>query len=627
MAFGTRSLQARNYMGTPISLGASRNPMSYQQELDVWLAAAGRSEHGSRVVAAELCRYCNQSNESILILPPGRLTKLPPLPGHIEQLHAPNNKIKSLPSLHYWPANLKGLYLQKNRITKIEGQNLPDSLAVLDVSDNRIKSLKDPFPFSLRIFIGSGNQLEDLPVDWPSNLEELTLRKCGLYFFPDGLPDRLQSVDVSSNPIERVSRQDIPIHLRELSLASTGIKCIPDGLPSSLRALDVSRNNFDHFGLNIIDPKSFPDKITKVDFRGCNLIRPPQFLSKLLDAATIDFRGNQFSEKGRHQALEMEAMNSSGLHLKVTGSSRPLANEVNAWLFEHAPHLSHDPQIEEWTKIQNLPGRKRDMQAFSGFLGRLRQTQLYQNFDQVSALRQRVCHLVVALPNNEPLRERCIQISQEVVDADDVHLPDALVNMESEHLRWSDEEGRETQIIRLETRSDYRQACLNPQPHATYHYHDLKQGNNDLTFTTDHLGRTVNSAGQLRIATEKQRFHDDSQIGYPHNPDALRGDIGFHAGANQFGFPGGALNVFPGNHHLNSSNGAYGQYENDTLRPLVEQGETVHAQFTRRFKVENPTTRPDTMQIIYKADGQPRITRTFINISEPEESESSGSTN
>lgn len=628
MTFRTRSVQARNHVAVPNSWGVSRNPMNYPREIDAWLSACGPKEHGSRVAAAQLCLLCNQTNDRVLMLPPGKLTQLPPLPGHIEQLHVPNNKIKSLPSLHHWPADLNEIYLPKNKLRKIEGQNLPNSLAVLDISDNRVQSLRDPFPFSLRVLIGSGNPLEDLPVEWPTQLEELRLKNCKLYFFPDGLPDSIQSIDVSSNPIESLSKSDMPVNLRELSLASTGIKHIPDNVfPAALRTLDLSNNNFDYFAKEIREPRVFPGKVTNIDFRGCNLVRPPRFLSKLTDAATIDLRDNPFSEKGRNQAHEMEAMSTSGLHLKITESTRPLANEVQSWLREQQPQESHAEQVEAWRRIQNQPGRRRHMQAFSGFLGRLRQTELYQSADGADSLRHRVCHLVVALPNNEPLRERCMHLAQEVVGVDTAHLPQALENMELEHVRWKDENGLETRIVHLSNRAQYREACQNPQPNTTYHYNDPEMGSHQLTFTTDSLGRAVNSAGQLRISSKNQRFHDDSRIGHPYNKDAKRGDIGFHAGANSLGFPGGTLNVFPGNSDLNSSNGAYGQCENEVLRPMVAKGATVHAQFTRQFKSDNPTTRPDTIQIIYKADGEPRMTRTFLNLSDEDTPDSSDASN
>jgi hypothetical protein len=77
----------------------------------------------------------------------------------------------------------------------------------------------------------------------------------------------------------------------------------------------------------------------------------------------------------------------------------------------------------------------------------------------------------------------------------------------------------------------------------------------------------------------------DARKGYPHHPDAREGDIGFHAGGDQFGFPGGALNVFPGSGKLNAANGAYGTFEREVLRPLVaDPNNHVTGEFHRIFK-------------------------------------------
>jgi hypothetical protein len=112
----------------------------------------------------------------------------------------------------------------------------------------------------------------------------------------------------------------------------------------------------------------------------------------------------------------------------------------------------------------------------------------------------------------------------------------------------------------------------------------------------------------------KQRFSSDSRKGYPHHPDAQRGDIGFHAGADQFGFPGGTLNVFPGSEKLNATDGAYGIFERDVLRPLVANPKNhVMAEFHRIFNPGNKTSRPDAIRVIYRVNAGPRIEKSFVN--------------
>ncbi len=162
-------------------------------------------------------------------------------------------------------------------------------------------------------------------------------------------------------------------------------------------------------------------------------------------------------------------------------------------------------------------------------------------------------------------------------------------------------------VVSLNSRAEYRAASLNPQPNTTYQY-------NGLEFTTDELGRGVNSSGTLTLGNGGNRFYDDRLIGYPHNPDALPGDIGFHAGADMFGFPGGQLNIFPGNTVLNSAAGAYGAFERNVLKPLVaDPSNTVQAKFGRIFYEGNLTARPDELQIVHTVNNQAPVTTTFLN--------------
>jgi RHS repeat-associated protein len=162
-------------------------------------------------------------------------------------------------------------------------------------------------------------------------------------------------------------------------------------------------------------------------------------------------------------------------------------------------------------------------------------------------------------------------------------------------------------VVPLATRADYRAASLNPQPNTVYQY-------NNHEFTTDNLGRGVNTSGRLSLGNGGNRFHDDRLLGFPHHPDALPGDIGFHAGGDQFGFPGGNLNLFPGNTRLNSQSGAYGRFERTVLKPLVAApGNTVQADFRRVFYQGNTTIRPDEIRVSYSVNNQPPVTTTFLN--------------
>jgi hypothetical protein len=88
------------------------------------------------------------------------------------------------------------------------------------------------------------------------------------------------------------------------------------------------------------------------------------------------------------------------------------------------------------------------------------------------------------------------------------------------------------------------------------------------------------------------------------------GDVGFHAGADQFGFQGGALNVSPGNGSLNLRE--YKAFENQ-LRSYLDAGSSVDASFSRVFYPDNVSIRPNEYVVRYSVDNGPMRTRTFLN--------------
>lgn len=154
-------------------------------------------------------------------------------------------------------------------------------------------------------------------------------------------------------------------------------------------------------------------------------------------------------------------------------------------------------------------------------------------------------------------------------------------------------------VVQVDTRDAFRQLSNNPLPNSVYEYDGFR-------FETDTLGRSISSSGQLTLGNGGNRFSSDRLIGH----QGLADDIGFHAGADQFGFPGGALNVSPGNRNLNSS--AYKTFEN-SLADKVRVGNKVTADFQRVFFDNNTTVRPDSYRVIYNInDGLPQ-TRTFFN--------------
>lgn len=140
-----------------------------------------------------------------------------------------------------------------------------------------------------------------------------------------------------------------------------------------------------------------------------------------------------------------------------------------------------------------------------------------------------------------------------------------------------------------------------------------------LEFETDGLGRAISSRGFVDTSKVGERLPSlDKAIGKADG--ALLTDVGFHAGADRLGFPGGKLNVFPGNgvpdpikfpglKNLNQS--AYSKLESQLAQ--ASKDNKVYADFRREFNPGNTTQRPDIIVVQYKVGDGDIITRRFKN--------------
>jgi hypothetical protein len=153
--------------------------------------------------------------------------------------------------------------------------------------------------------------------------------------------------------------------------------------------------------------------------------------------------------------------------------------------------------------------------------------------------------------------------------------------------------------VQLSTREEYRAASRSPSPNTVYEFDGIQ-------YITDFLGRGIISRGELRLNAGGNRFYDDRLIGH----QGIKDDIAFHAGADEFGFQGGALNVSPGNKSLNIKE--YRAFER-TLKENLQQGSTVEAEFIRVFNPENTSTRPDKYVVKFRIDKGDWQTRSFFN--------------
>jgi len=117
-----------------------------------------------------------------LALYDNRLTKIPtPLPPHLEHLFIDSNEIR-----HY------------------NASDLPDSLEILVITKNKLKTLPAPLPPALRLLYASNNRLQTLPTHFPSNLTNFSIHNNYVTKFPD-LPDTIKLLYASFNEFTELS--------------------------------------------------------------------------------------------------------------------------------------------------------------------------------------------------------------------------------------------------------------------------------------------------------------------------------------------------------------------------------------------------------------------------------------
>ena len=131
-----------------------------------------------------------------------------------------------------------------------------------------------------------------------------------------------------------------------------------------------------------------------------------------------------------------------------------------------------------------------------------------------------------------------------------------------------------------------------------------------IIFRTDDLGRTTSVSGSVDPGRNVGRIGDiDTNLGQ--QAGSVNGDVGFHLGADQLGFPGGPLNVLPGNGILN--NGDYAELEK-TIRGLHDSGVDVQVLFQPVYNLGNVSPRPDSFIVRYREEGGRWITPPpFLN--------------
>lgn len=158
--------------------------------------------------------------------------------------------------------------------------------------------------------------------------------------------------------------------------------------------------------------------------------------------------------------------------------------------------------------------------------------------------------------------------------------------------------------IKIKTLEEIR-AINKPQPNTCYHFEG-----NQYHINSD--GMPYKTTGTLRLGTGQRRHPNDSRIG---KSSGVSGDIGFHLGADQFGFVGGPLNVVPGNTVLNGN--MYAKMENKIADFVKDANKLhnikIHATFCAFYNKKHSIIRPTHFTIhCHLAEGV-KIWRKFKN--------------
>jgi Leucine-rich repeat (LRR) protein len=144
-------------------------------------------------------------------------------PNSIETLNLEMNRIEETDIVHSWPTALRELSLDDNRLSKIPS-HLPESLELLSISYNELRSLKD-LPRNLKKLRAYYNHITTIG--------------------PSGLPPGLIYAYLSYNSLKSATifRQPLPSSLVFLNLSNNCLKWLPKTLPDSLQTLVVANNH------------------------------------------------------------------------------------------------------------------------------------------------------------------------------------------------------------------------------------------------------------------------------------------------------------------------------------------------------------------------------------------------
>ncbi|MGY4199072.1 NEL-type E3 ubiquitin ligase domain-containing protein [Bradyrhizobium sp. USDA 4520] len=209
-----------------------------EEVLENW---AAEPEVGPLEDREEAVRRVNAIGEAVTLnLESLSLTSLPRLPSAIVVLDLPFNRLTTLPDS--LPASLRRLNVSANQLTSLPA--LSTELRGLDASFNRLRSLPEVLPAALEFLDLSHNQLLDLPEVLPASLQSLYASHNQLTNLPAVLPAMLQFLDVRENQLTRLP-EALPASIELLDASQNQLTSLPDDLLTQFRAdgrIDLTEN-------------------------------------------------------------------------------------------------------------------------------------------------------------------------------------------------------------------------------------------------------------------------------------------------------------------------------------------------------------------------------------------------
>jgi Leucine-rich repeat (LRR) protein len=214
------------------------------------------------------------------------------LPERIAKLYAGYNRLSSDGLPNEWPVGLEEIHVDHNYIQDTDGIDWPENLKLLNLSGNPLKYWPNGLPDGLQTFFL--NKTDITMVDpLPSGLKQFFVRSAKIKHLPTALPEGLQIL-IASNNFLRSSRlpQDWGSSLQQLNLSKNSLTSFPKGLPNTLRILALDDNQINEI------PSDLPQNLEILLIRG-NKVQKIQIEARTKPIAWVMLDDNQLTESVR----------------------------------------------------------------------------------------------------------------------------------------------------------------------------------------------------------------------------------------------------------------------------------------------------------------------------------------